>query len=58
MSFVRMHFWMSAARGYGAGTTPLRYGMKGTIPATVNSRAGSSVTKDAEGTIVWSRFSK
>jgi hypothetical protein len=32
--------------------------MNGTIPATVNSSAGSSVTRDAEGTIVCPFFSK
>ncbi len=58
MSFVRMHFCTSAARGQGAGTLPERYGMNGTIPAIVNMIAGSSLTSDAEGTIWWSRRSK
>ncbi len=58
MSFVRMHFCTSAARGNGAGTTPVRYGMKGTIPAIVNRIDGSSLTSEADGTIVWSFFSK
>src|SRR5437763_15259134 len=58
MSFVRMHFWQSAARGYGGGTVPFRYGMKGTIPATVKSRDGSGETSDALGTIVWPRCPK
>ena len=58
MSLVRMHFWLSAARLYGAGTSPDRYGMNGTMPATVNSSAGSSVTSEAEGTIVCPCFWK
>ena len=36
----------------------MRYGMNGTMPATVNSSAGSSVTSDADGTMVWPFFSK
>ena len=58
MSFVRMHFCTSAARRYGAGTTPVRYGTNGTMPATVNSSVGSSLTRDADGTMTWSFFSK
>ena len=52
MSLVRMHFCRSAADGYGAGTTPVRYGMNGTMPAIVNMIDGSSLTRDADGTIV------
>ena len=48
MSLVRMHFWTLVARGYGAGTTPVRYGTNGTMPATVNSSDGSSDTSEAD----------
>lgn len=58
MSFVRMHFCTLVALGNGAGTRPDRYGMNGTIPATVNSSEGSSDTSEAEGTTVWPRSPK
>ena len=32
--------------------------MNGTMPATVNSKEGSGETNDAEGTTLWSFFSK
>jgi hypothetical protein len=51
MSLVRMHFCRSAALLNGAGTTPVRYGMNGTIPAIVNMIDGSSLTSEADGTI-------
>ncbi len=53
-----MHFCTLVARGKGAGTTPVKYGMNGTMPATVKSSAGSSLTRDAEGTTVWPRSPK
>ena len=53
-----MHFWTLVARGNGAGTTPVRYGTKGTMPATVNSSVGSSLTSDADGTTVCPRSPK
>ena len=52
MSFVLMHFCTLVARAYGAGTTPVRYGMKGTMPAIVNMTVGSSAMSEAEGTTV------
>src|SRR5690606_18108265 len=58
MSRVRMHFCTLVARGNGAGTTPVKYGMNGTMPATVYSSAGSSLTSDADGTTVWPRSPK
>jgi hypothetical protein len=58
MSFVRMHFCTLVARGYGAGTRPVRYGTKGTMPATVKRSVGSSLTSGAEGTTVWPRSAK
>jgi hypothetical protein len=58
MSFVRMHFCTLVARAYGAGTSPVRYGTNGTMPATVKSSVGSSLTREAEGTTVWPRVAK
>ena len=34
------------------------YGMKGTIPATVKSKDGSSLISDADGTTVWFLLAK
>jgi len=53
-----MHFCTLVARGYGAGSSPVRYGMNGTMPATVKRRVGSSLTREAEGTTVWPRSPK
>lgn len=53
-----MHFCTLVARGNGAGTTPVRYGTNGTIPATVKSSDGSSLTREADGTTVWPRCAK
>src|SRR3954454_5027375 len=58
MSRVRTHFCTLVARGNGAGSRPVRYGMNGTMPATVNSREGSGDTSDALGTTVWPRSAK
>src|SRR3954449_12408318 len=58
MSRVRTHFCTLVARGNGAGSRPVRYGMKGTMPATVKSSDGSGDTRDALGTTVWSRWAK
>src|SRR3712207_5241049 len=58
MSRVRTHFCTLVARGYGAGSRPVRYGMNGTIPATVNSSDGSGETSEALGTTVWPRAAK
>src|SRR6476469_3990698 len=58
MSRVRTHFCTLVARGYGAGSRPVRYGMNGTIPATVNSSDGSGETSDALGTTVCPRCAK
>ena len=35
----RMHFWMLVARGYGAGSSPRKYGTNWFMPALVNSGA-------------------
>jgi hypothetical protein len=58
MSPVRMHFWMLVAREYGASSRAVRYGMNGTMPATVNSKEGSLETSEAEGTAVWPLLTK
>ena len=55
MSRVRTHFCTLVARGYGAGSRPVRYGMNGTMPATVNSSDGSGETSEALGTTVCPR---
>src|SRR5690625_3077289 len=53
-----MHFCTLTARSYGGVCWPRKYGMNGTIPATVNNSDGSGETSDAEGTTVGSCFSK
>src|SRR4051812_15464706 len=58
MSRVRTHFCTLVARGYGAGSRPVRYGMNGTMPATVNSSDGSGEISEALGTTVWPRAAK
>src|SRR5687768_9162919 len=58
MSRVRTHFCTLVARGYGAGSRPVRYGMNGTMPATVNSSDGSGEISDALGTTVCPRWAK
>ena len=59
MSRVRTHFCTLVARGTGAGSRPVRYGMNGTMPATVNSRFGSSMAgSGALGTTVCPLASK
>src|SRR3712207_4022124 len=58
MSRVRTHFCTLVARGNGAGSRPVRYGMNGTMPATVNSSEGSGDTSEALGTTVWPRSAK
>src|SRR4051812_26726034 len=58
MSRVRTHFCTLVARRYGAGSRPVRYGMNGTMPATVNSSDGSGDTSDALGTTVCPRWAK
>src|ERR1700712_2542991 len=58
MSSVRTHFCTLVARGNGGVDCPRKYGLNGTIPATVNSRVGSSLIREADGTTVWPAFSK
>src|SRR3954470_9172356 len=58
MSPVRTHFWTLVARLYGAGASPRKYGLNGTMPALTNSRLGSSSSREALGTTVWPARSK
>ena len=58
MSRVRTHFCTLVARGYGGVDWPRKYGLNGTMPATVNSSVGSSLISEADGTTVWPVFSK
>ena len=50
---ARAHFWLLAARLYGGTSSPRKYGLNGTMPATVNSTVGSCGMRLAEGTAVW-----
>src|ERR1700712_2755109 len=58
MSSVRTHFCTLVARGKGGVDWPRKNGLNGTIPATVNSRVGSSLISEADGTTVWPARSK
>src|SRR5660398_229985 len=49
---------MLVARGYGAGVSPRKYGLNGTIPALTSSSVGSSAIRDADGTTVCPRVAK
>jgi hypothetical protein len=42
----------------GACSSPVKYDLNGTMPATVNSTVGSCGISDAEGTAVWPRAAK
>ena len=50
MSGVRKHFCMEVARGHGAGSSPYKYGLKGTMPAMVKRTEGSCGMRLADGT--------
>src|SRR5689334_7718736 len=58
MSRVRTHFWMLVARLHGAGSSPRKYGLNGTMPALTSSRVGSSAIRLALGTTGWPERSK
>src|SRR3954463_1773847 len=58
MSTVRTTFCTLVARGYGAGRSPRKNGLNGTIPALTSSSVGSSATRLALGTTGCSRASK
>ena len=56
---ARTHFCTDVtARWYGAVSSPTKYGLNGTMPATVNSTVGSCGMRLADGTIVWARSAK
>ena len=55
---ARAHFCDDVARAYGGTSSPTKYGLNGTMPATVNMIEGSCGIKLAEGTTVWSRDAK
>ena len=55
---ARAHFCTSVARLNGAASSPVKYGLNGTIPATVNSTVGSCGIRLADGTTAWSRSAK
>ena len=55
---ARAHFCTSVARRNGGTSSPMKYGLNGTIPATVNSTVGSCGIRLADGTTVWSRSAK
>ena len=58
MSLVRKHFCTEVARGQGGTSSPRKNGLKGTMPAMVNSTDGSWGMRLAEGTGVWPRSTK
>ena len=49
---------MVTARRNGASNSPVKYCLKGTIPATVNNRVASWGIRLAEGWCVWPRSAK
>ena len=51
---ARAHFCELTARWYGGASSPTKYGLNGTMPATVNSTVGSCGIRLADGTTVWS----
>ena len=55
---ARTHFWLEVARGYGAGSSPVKYGLNGIMPATVNRTVLSCGIRLALGTSVWPRATK
>lgn len=58
MSTVRTTFWTVTALGKGAGSSPRKYGLKGTMPAFVSNNVGSTGINEAEGLMTWPRSSK
>ena len=55
---ARAHFCTEVARRYGGASSPTKYGLNGTMPATVNSTVGSCGMRLADGTTVWPRSAK
>ncbi len=58
MSTVRKHFCTEVARGHGGTSSPRKKGLKGTMPAMVNSTVGSWGMRLADGTAVCPRSTK
>src|SRR2546425_5304936 len=59
MSDDRKTFWTVVARGWGGFAWPRKTGLKGTMPALVNSRVGSpNGIRDALANTLWSRSLK
>ncbi len=58
MSRVRTHLCTLVARGHGGAVVPVRYALKGTMPALTKSSVGSGVGRGALGTTVWPRAAK
>ncbi len=58
MSRVRTHFCTLVARCHRGAASPVKYGLKGTMPALTNSRVGSGVGSGALGTTVCPRAAK
>ena len=52
---ARTHFCELTALGNGGASSPTKYGLNGTIPATLNSTVGSCGIRLADGTAVWPR---
>ena len=50
---ARAHFCELTARWYGGCSSPTKYDLNGTMPATLNSTVGSCGIRLAEGTGVW-----
>ena len=55
---ARTHFCELTAVRNGGTSSPTKYGLNGTIPATLNSTVGSWGIRLAEGTSVWPRSTK
>ena len=55
---ARTHFCESTIRGYGGFSSPRKYGLNGTMPATLNRSVGSCGIRLADGTCAWSRAVK
>ena len=59
MSVVRKLFWLLVSRLEGGVCSPMKKGLKGTMPALVNSRVGSPAgINEAEGICWWPLPSK
>ena len=55
---ARAHFCELTARRNGGTSSPTKYGLNGTMPATVNNTVGSCGIRLADGTTVWSLAAK